>query len=72
MLPDDPKYPQVRSLKDRAFEALLRALRIYWDHIAEHKCRRAASPAGLPMKRTENPGSSKPRGIFELASRRLR
>jgi hypothetical protein len=42
--PDDPKYLEVRHLRDRAFEALFRARKIYWDHVAEHECRRAVSP----------------------------
>ena len=47
MLPDHPKYPEVRRLKDRAFEALLRARKVYWDHVTEHKCRRPISPNDL-------------------------
>ena len=47
MLPDHPKYPEVRRLKDRAFEALLRARTVYWDHVTEHKCRRPISPTDL-------------------------
>ena len=39
-LPDHPKYPEVRRLKDRAFDTLLRAREVYWDHVTDHKCRR--------------------------------
>jgi hypothetical protein len=41
MLPDHPKYREARRVKDRAFSILLRARKVYWDHVAEHKCRRA-------------------------------
>jgi hypothetical protein len=38
ILPDHPRYLEVRRLKDRAFESLLRARKLYWNHVAEHKC----------------------------------
>ena len=51
MLPDDPRYPEVRRLKDRAFELLLRARKVYWDHVADHQCRRPASPADVAYEK---------------------
>jgi hypothetical protein len=50
MSPGHPKYPEVRRLKDRAFQALLRARKIYWDHVAEHKCRRPAAPTDVAFE----------------------
>jgi hypothetical protein len=51
MLPDHPKYPEVCRLKDRAFDTLVRARKVYGDHVAEHKCRMAASPADLAYEK---------------------
>jgi hypothetical protein len=51
MLPDHPRYPEVRRLKDRAFESLLRARKLYWDHVAEHQCRKPASPFDLAYEK---------------------
>jgi hypothetical protein len=39
LLPDDPKYEEVRRVQQRAFEILVRARTLYWDHVTEHKCR---------------------------------
>ena len=47
MLPDHPKYPEACRIKDRVFELLLRARKVYWDHVADHKCRGPASLADL-------------------------
>ena len=44
MSPSHPEYPEVRRLKERAFGLLLRARKVYWDHVTDHKCRRPASP----------------------------
>jgi hypothetical protein len=40
MSPGHPKYPEARRVKDRAFGILLRARKVYWGHVTEHKCRR--------------------------------
>ena len=40
MLPDDPRYQEALRLKERAFAILLRARKVYRDHVYEHKCRR--------------------------------
>ena len=34
------EYQEARRLRERAFDLLVRARRLYWDHVAEHKCRR--------------------------------
>ena len=39
ILPDDPKYEEVRRVQIRAFEILARARKLYWEHVAEHNCR---------------------------------
>jgi hypothetical protein len=51
MLPDHPGYQEVRGLKDRAFESLLKARKLYWEHVAEHKCRKPVSPFDLAYER---------------------
>jgi hypothetical protein len=51
MSPDDPRYPEARLIKDRAFGILLRARKLYWDHVAEHKCRGPASPADVAYEK---------------------
>jgi hypothetical protein len=51
MLPGHPRYSEVCSLKNRAFETALRARKIYWDHVAEHKCRKPASPFDLAYEK---------------------
>lgn len=51
MLPDHPKYQEVRRLKDRAFESLLRARKVYSNHVTEHKCRRPVSPTDLAYEK---------------------
>lgn len=51
LLPDDPRYPEARRLKDRAFGILLRARKVYWDHVTEHKCRGPISPTEVAAKR---------------------
>jgi hypothetical protein len=51
MLPDHPRYAEVHRCKDRSFELLLRARKVYWDHIAEHGCRKPASPTNLAYQK---------------------
>jgi hypothetical protein len=47
VLLDHPQYPEVQHLRDRAFEVLLKARQLYWNHVAEHGCRRSACPPDL-------------------------
>ena len=47
MWPGHPEYAETRRIKDQAFEVLLSARRVYWDHVVEHKCRGAASQINL-------------------------
>jgi hypothetical protein len=39
MLPDHPEYETARSLRQQSHGALLRARKLYRDHIKEHGCR---------------------------------
>ena len=47
LLADHPKYAEVQRLRDRAFEVLLKARQLYWNHVAEHGCPRSACPPDL-------------------------
>ena len=49
----DSRYLEARRGRKRAIEILLRAWRLYWDHVAKHKCRRPASPADLSDEENE-------------------
>jgi hypothetical protein len=46
-----PRYTEFRRIRDEAFDLLLRARKVYWDHVAEHKCRRPASPTDLAYEK---------------------
>jgi hypothetical protein len=39
VLPHDPDYEPIRSLKQLAFEELAGARRQYWNHTQKHGCR---------------------------------
>jgi hypothetical protein len=51
MSPSHPRYAEVRGLKDRAFESLLRARKVYWDHVTDHKCRQPVAPTDLAYEK---------------------
>ena len=35
---DHPKYHEVRELREHAYTAMLKARRLYWEHVQEHGC----------------------------------
>ena|SRR6516225_4994250 len=49
VLADSRKYNEALELKERAFQMLDRAREDYWNHTAEHGCRKpaAAEPGGM-------------------------
>jgi hypothetical protein len=37
--PGHPAYAEVEELREQAHKAMLKARRLYWEHIQEHGCR---------------------------------
>jgi hypothetical protein len=36
--PNDPRYAEARRIKNGAAKLVARARKLYWDHVAEHRC----------------------------------
>jgi hypothetical protein len=34
-----PRYAKIRELQEQAYDSMLKARRLYWEHIQEHNCR---------------------------------
>ena len=51
MLPSDPRYSDARRIRERAFDLLVRARKVYWDHITDHKCRSPVFPTDLAYEK---------------------
>jgi hypothetical protein len=49
ILPEDPKCKEVRDVRERAHEALLKARRLYWDHVQGHTCRAHIQESAEPV-----------------------
>jgi hypothetical protein len=39
VMPGHPVYADIEELREQAHKAMLKARRIYWEHIQEHGCR---------------------------------
>ena len=58
----DSRYLEARRVRKRAIEVLLRARRLYLNHVTEHKCRPSAFLADLGYETNRGPGISIPIG----------
>jgi hypothetical protein len=47
----DPRYEEVHQIQGRAFGLLVRARKVYWEHVTEHKCRKPVSPTDLAYEK---------------------
>jgi hypothetical protein len=39
VLQDHPQYAKVRELREQAYQSMLKARCLYWEHVQEHGCR---------------------------------